>query len=137
MPKEPLRRLIVLLARKIKSDAENGFDGHGLSLFQYGVLKRVAGGSTTQNEVARAMGVRPPSLVPVIDWLENHRYVTRRPDSEDRRKVDLALTDQGKEILKKIPRPSSPAFEKAIRELGKANERQLVTLLEKLNDNIQ
>ncbi len=133
---EPLRHLIVVLARKIKSDAEKNFDGRGLSLFQYGVLKRAARGDSIQNDIAGAMGVKPPSLVPIIDWLDEHGYLVRKADATDRRKVILTVTKHGREILKKLPPPSAPAFEKAVRDLGEAKRRQLGKLLGELNEKI-
>jgi DNA-binding MarR family transcriptional regulator len=52
------------------------------------------------SRVCRRLDLEKGSLTPVIDGLIALELVTRERDREDRRKVNLALTGRGEELLK-------------------------------------
>jgi long-chain acyl-CoA synthetase len=70
-----------------------------LSLPQYRVLTLLADGSTASSVLARQLAVSPPSVTAVVDGLVGRGLVERRPDPEDRRRLTLLLTRDGKRIL--------------------------------------
>jgi MarR family transcriptional regulator for hemolysin len=53
------------------------------------------GPDTRQGELARAIGISEPSLVPTIQALVRAGFVLREPDKEDRRAWCLRLTEAG------------------------------------------
>jgi DNA-binding MarR family transcriptional regulator len=55
------------------------------------------------SDIARQMYLRPPTVVGIIDRLEKKGLVTRTRSKEDRRAVDLDLSDMGKEVVSKAP----------------------------------
>ena len=61
-----------------------------------GVLVLVKNGMT-QKEIADRIGVEAPSIVPIIDRLEEQKLVTRRPDAADRRNNLIFLTTKAEE----------------------------------------
>jgi DNA-binding MarR family transcriptional regulator len=67
-----------------------------LSVPQFRALMFIAKneGSSLQ-DVARHLGLRPPSTSKLIDVLERRALVTRRPSREDRRRITLGLTSSG------------------------------------------
>ena len=48
----------------------------------------------TQKELADRIGIEAPSIVPIIDRLEEQKMVVRRPDPDDRRNNLIFLTDK-------------------------------------------
>lgn len=54
-------------------------------------------------ELASRMYLRPATTVGIIDRLEGRGLVTRDRSKEDRRAVDIALTEAGKDVLAKAP----------------------------------
>jgi DNA-binding MarR family transcriptional regulator len=77
----------------------------GISGRQCAVL--VAAGEqapSSQHDVARRMGVDRTTMVALVDELEAKGLVERRPDSRDRRKNVVALTDSGRTTLEAATR---------------------------------
>jgi MarR family transcriptional regulator, transcriptional regulator for hemolysin len=48
----------------------------------------------TQKEIANRIGIEAPTIVPIIDKLEEQRIVIRKPDHNDRRNNLIFLTDE-------------------------------------------
>jgi long-chain acyl-CoA synthetase len=70
-----------------------------LSLPQYRVLALLADGSTASSVLARRLAVSPPTITAVVDGLVARGLVERRADPEDRRRLTLLLTRDGKRVL--------------------------------------
>lgn len=70
-----------------------------LSLPQYRVLGLLADGSTASSVLARQLAVSPPSVTAVVDGLVGRGLVERQADPEDRRRLTLLLTRDGKRLL--------------------------------------
>ncbi len=56
----------------------------------------------TQQELADAVGVRGPTLVRTLDWLESEGLIERRPGQVDRRSKLVHLTAKAAPVLEKI-----------------------------------
>ncbi len=70
-----------------------------LSLPQYRVLALLGDGSTASSVLARQLAVSPPTVTAVVDGLVARGLVERRADPEDRRRLTLLLTRDGKRVL--------------------------------------
>jgi long-chain acyl-CoA synthetase len=70
-----------------------------LSLPQYRVLALLGDGSTASSVLARQLAVSPPTVTAVVDGLVARALVERRADPEDRRRLTLLLTRDGKRVL--------------------------------------
>ena len=70
-----------------------------LSLPQYRVLALLGDGSTASSVLARQLAVSAPTVTAVVDGLVARGLVERRADPEDRRRLTLLLTRDGKRIL--------------------------------------
>ncbi|MGC4088244.1 MAG: MarR family transcriptional regulator [Polyangiaceae bacterium] len=55
-----------------------------------------------QVELAEAMGITPPSLVKLLDRLEEDGWVERQPEPQDRRAKRVSLTPKAREMVKVI-----------------------------------
>lgn len=88
-------RAISRLARQV----EHGLAPVGLSLQQYRALALLAEGPAGANRLAERLTVSPPSVTAVIDGLVARGLVSRAADPDDRRRLTLALTPAGAQLL--------------------------------------
>ncbi|KAB7738629.1 MarR family transcriptional regulator [Parvibaculum sedimenti] len=95
---------LLRVSRLWRREANAAVEEFGLSeattlpLVQLGRL----GGGVRQMELAAALGIEGPSLVPQLDALEKAKLVIRKPDPTDRRAKTLFLTARGEALLKKL-----------------------------------
>ncbi len=63
------------------------------------ILKLIlaSGGEMTQGELQEKLGTQPGSVSEIVSKLVNRGMLTREKDEEDKRKVVLRLTEQGRE----------------------------------------
>jgi len=86
----------------------------------------------TQVETSETFGVLPSRLVALLDALETRGLVRRARDAEDRRKVRLFLTDDGRKAARAIAALTEAMDEGLFRALGKDQRAMLAGLLSKL-----
>ena len=97
------------------------------------------------SDIAPKLGMEGTSLSRIIKTLENEKFIIRKPDKIDKRKVKLLLTQKGKEnkeLAKKIVRNFNSEIENKIGK-GKIEEfiktiNEIISLAEernKLNKN--
>ena len=70
-----------------------------------GFLQKHEGASLS--DVADHIGLQPPTMSKMIDALVARGLVERNTDQEDRRRVTLALSDQGRELWQKARRATN------------------------------
>lgn len=86
---QDLRAVFGVIKRKLREQAEVG----DLTPSQVSVLLRLEkDGPATASSLARAEGMRPQSIVPIIAALENAGLVAGAPDPEDGRQTILSVT---------------------------------------------
>jgi DNA-binding MarR family transcriptional regulator len=68
--------------------------------------------------------------------MEAAGFVTRRPDSTDRRRVLVALTPKGRTAADAVPRLLDAISEQALEGFTPAEREQLVLMLEQLASNL-
>jgi DNA-binding MarR family transcriptional regulator len=87
---QDLRTLLGKLKRRLREQAHSG----DLTPSQVSVLLRLEkDGPATASNLARAEGMRPQSIAPVIAALEGAGLVSGAPDPADGRQTLLSLTD--------------------------------------------
>ena len=75
--------------------------GHDLSVPQFRTLTFInRNPETSLSHLAEHLGLTLPSTSKLIDGLVNEKVIARRESSEDRRRLTLALTKSGEEILR-------------------------------------
>jgi DNA-binding MarR family transcriptional regulator len=86
---QDLRAVVGKLKRRLREQAQTG----DLTPSQVSVLLRLEqDGAATASSLARAEGMRPQSIVPIVAALENAGLVTGAPDPADGRQTILSLT---------------------------------------------
>ena len=73
-----------------------------LSLRQLSALTMIESEKTTLGDVARRLMVTPAVVTGLIDRLEKRGYVRRINSTDDRRRVLLALTDEGRSAAETV-----------------------------------
>lgn len=90
-------------------------------------------GRMTQKELTEQLGIRPGSASEIIKKLESAGLITRQSNSEDRRTVDIALTDAGRA---QAEASSSQNTKHTLFDvLSEEEKQQLLALLEKVSQD--
>jgi DNA-binding MarR family transcriptional regulator len=83
-----LRQWVTMRVQQASADRD-------LSLRQYAALHGIREGASSPGELARLWQVTPAALTGIVDRLERRGLVRRTPDPSDRRRLCLALTEEG------------------------------------------
>jgi len=84
--------------------SKNAEKATGLTGPQLWAVKLVANASSLKvSELARQMYLHPATVVGILDRLEAKGLVVRRRSTEDRRVVEISLTDAGSELVASSP----------------------------------
>jgi DNA-binding MarR family transcriptional regulator len=95
-----LREQIMEMARRLRREA--GSDEQTWSrLLLLGAIDRY-GDEATPTRLAAAEGLRSSNLAKSLKELEERKLITRIEATDDRRKVRVALTPEGKAMLKEV-----------------------------------
>jgi DNA-binding MarR family transcriptional regulator len=92
----------------------------------------------TPSELAEHEKVQPPSITRVIASLEERGLIQRMPHSTDRRQVVLSVTDQGRDVVRKLRQLREAWLARRLRELAPAERavlREALPILEKLSQS--
>lgn len=130
-----LRTTLGPLLRKLRQHSEQ----HDLTTAQIAVVIRLEkDGSATISSLARAEGMRPPSMSAVIAPLEEMGYVTKASDPNDGRKALLSLTPACKKALERERTARQDWLAQAIQQKLSPQEQKKVLsvmhLLARLNE---
>jgi MarR family transcriptional regulator, lower aerobic nicotinate degradation pathway regulator len=102
----------------------------GLTPASFGVLNLLAKrDAPIQQEIGKAMGIDPSTMVALLDGLEGAGLVTRRPHPDDRRAREVAITPKGRKALERGRKLNDEVEDEILRGLDKSERRQLVGLL--------
>jgi DNA-binding MarR family transcriptional regulator len=103
MPTQPRRpdlaAMLAPLVRDMMAAEQPVLDAHGLTMWGYVVLLALDRASMrSQAALAEAIGADKTRIIPTLDELQQHGYIERMPDPDDRRARLLAITDSGRSI---------------------------------------
>jgi MarR family 2-MHQ and catechol resistance regulon transcriptional repressor len=107
-PEETRRALdvhtkLVRAQESLKTVLRTALREDGLTGGQLGVLEALLHiGPMIQSELADKLLTSPSNLTTVIDNLERDGLVRRRRSTEDRRQVEVSLTDEGRELIEEV-----------------------------------
>lgn len=80
----------------IRATATENFD---ISVEQFHVLRHVRRGMCSVSELATAKNISRPAISQAVDILVHKKLLTRVQSTQDRRYVELALTNEGNALL--------------------------------------
>jgi len=135
-PKELLESTGYLLAR-LGSESRRRFVEalvrEELTLAAYSVLMLLGvEQGATQRRLGHVLGIDPRNLTPILDDLEDRRWITRGTHMYDRRRNAVMLTDYGRAKMTKLARVGERVEVEFLRPLSARQRKQLHALLKRL-----
>jgi DNA-binding MarR family transcriptional regulator len=113
-------------------------EAHGFSLIQYVMLAWLRDGIAINPKTFCALYRHDTGAVTrVIDQLAERGVLARARRSEDRRKIELDLTPQGRESIERLIPLAVEKLNIALADFSAAEFAELVRLLVKLNTTMQ
>ncbi|HUH96453.1 MAG TPA: MarR family transcriptional regulator [Anaerolineales bacterium] len=105
--------------------------GHDLSIPQFRTLTFIhRNPEVSLSHLAEHLGLTLPSTSKLVDGLVNQKIIARRESKEDRRRLTLALTRSGEEILR-LAREGTQDYLKEV--LGGLSADEVSTILRALD----
>ncbi len=136
-PRQTRRSLPMALLRARETVMQNFrpmLERHGVTEQQWRVIRVVAeAGSIDATEVASKASILAPSLTRIIKTLEQRKLLRRRRDDNDGRRVLLALTPAGEELLSNAIPESLAAHQSLERKIGAGKLGLLLDLLDEVS----
>ena len=130
--------LITEVGRQLRADFRPRVAHLGLTQAEWQTLARLARHQgLRQAQLAEILEIQPITLTRHIDKLAESGLVERRPDPDDRRAVQLFLTDAAKPIMKELWDAADNMFAKALAGISQARRDQLIETLLDIKANLQ
>jgi DNA-binding MarR family transcriptional regulator len=129
---------IVQVGERFVATVDQALRHHPLSRAGRGALAVLegAGQPLSPTTIAQRLIVTTASITSLLDTLERRGLVERRPDPEDRRKLLVAITDDGLALVDQFL-PEVVALQTAVMaQLSEPQRRQLVRLLATVRDGL-
>jgi DNA-binding MarR family transcriptional regulator len=82
--------------------------------------------------IARAIELKQATITVLLNQLEANGLVTRRRDTEDRRRVWVRLTDAGDKVLERSPDLLQSRFRAGFNRLESWEQSMIITALERI-----
>ncbi|MBB4711341.1 DNA-binding MarR family transcriptional regulator [Streptomyces luteogriseus] len=104
--------------------------GEDMRMWHHVVLSAVRDlAPVAQADLGRGIRLDPKDLVGVLNELQAAGLVVREPDSKDRRKNAVSLTEQGARLLKRCEKAARAANDELLAPLSAAEREQLMEML--------
>lgn len=119
-------RVTELNARKLAKRSE-------LTASQLLLMQHVARfGEALPSAIAKAIDLKQATVTVLVNKLEEAGLVTRRRDTEDRRRVWVELTEPGRAALRSSPDLLQNRFERGFESLEEWEQAMIIAILEKV-----
>ena len=119
-------RVTELNARKLADQSE-------LTASQFILMQHVArSGKALPSAIAKAIDLKQATVTVLVNKLEEASLVTRRRDTEDRRRVWIELTDLGRAALESSPDLLQNRFERGFESLEEWEQAMIIATLERV-----
>jgi len=129
---QALLEIVPRLNRWAEASVSRAAGEERLSLRQLSALTMIESEQTTLGDVARRLMVTPAVVTGLIDRLERRGYVRRVNSTDDRRRVLLALTDEGRAAAESVSSSLREEIASALSSFSPTELEQLDRSLAKL-----
>lgn len=121
-----IMRAVDLYSRRLVTD-------HGLSGPQLLCLRHLdAAGPTSTGRLASAVSLSPATVCGILDRLESRSLVVRERQTDDKRRVLVRLTSNGRQTARKAPPPLENGFLRQLEALPLAKQSEIDCVLKRL-----
>ena len=129
-----MRRVLLALTQ----DTDKRLEPHGLTHAQWGPLFMIRkSGSATVAELARELQIDPGAMTRLLDRLESKGLCKRLRSTDDRRVVNVALTEEGMKAADKVPVALAEVMNAHLAGFSKAEWQTLKGYLRRMLDNAE
>lgn len=127
-----------LLCELLTAAMEPSLARSGLSLGTFELLSSIhaSGNRATQIEIARRLGITPPSLSESVRSAVSRGLVEQHADSDDARRKILKLTPQGKKAMSAIVKGVNNAELEMIKGISEEQIYSAIETLTRVNRNL-
>jgi DNA-binding MarR family transcriptional regulator len=132
---------IAYLAREITRiytrNLQDAIAEHGILIGQYHFLRVLwEKDEITQRELANAVGMKESTTFTALAGMEKQGLLTRKRDSDDRRKMTVKLTDKGRRLESKLIPIAKAVNDRPLAGLDSEQLSDLKAKLETLRNNL-
>lgn len=121
-----IMRAVDIYSRKLAQD-------HGVTVPQLLCLIKLDElGALALKDLAAEVYLSPSTLVGIVDRLEQRGWLMRERSVRDRRKVRLSLTEDGRELVSRMPSPLQDTLSDSIEKLPELERATIALSLEKI-----
>ncbi|MEG0774224.1 MarR family transcriptional regulator [Clostridium sp.] len=85
------------------------------------------------SEISKNLSITSPSTTEFVKNLTNKGYIERHVNQNDKRVVEITLTDEGEKIVQELKKYFNSLFSGIIERLGREQSELLLELLSKVN----
>ena len=110
--------------------------GHDLTFSQFIAIKKLATGTAGVTDLARAADLNPGAMTRLLDKLEALGCVRREPHAQDRRALQIVLTDEGRALHARLKQRGDEVMDYAMRDLSPDERALLMSLLTRIRDSL-
>jgi len=137
----PTDHSIAYLAREITRiytrNLQDAIAEHGILIGQYHFLRVLwEKDEITQRELANAVGMKESTTFTALAGMEKQGLLTRKRDSDDRRKMTVKLTDKGRGLKSKLIPIAKAVNDRPLTGLAPEQVSDLKAKLETLRNNL-
>lgn len=131
--RESIGYLLKRSQRLMQENVEGLFADQGFTLQQWAVMMHIRDGmALTVADLCRELHHDSGAMTRLIDQLEQRELIERRRNSQDRRVIELSLTDKGSEVIVRLIGIVSDALNVALDGFTRDEVKLLQAMLHKL-----
>lgn len=113
-------------------------EGLEVSLPQFRLLRVLDElGEASATRCAQVLGIGGSSVTRLVDRLDASGHLVRRPDTGNRSAVVLALTEEGRRLVRKVEARRRRELGNALARLGPDERAQCIAALEQLHEVLE
>jgi DNA-binding MarR family transcriptional regulator len=132
---ETFADLLPIVSRELHNRAFPKIRAAGLTNAQFWILKWIAMyGPFTASDLAAYLGIRAPSVTPLVDGLEKRGLIRRVRSVKDRRVVSIRATAKGERLLKAAGEEVARLAKDATRGIAPAELATAASVLRRMAD---
>ena len=126
------------ISRRWRTRLDERLRQTGLTQARWIVLLQLSrGGEMSQRDLAERIGVEGPTLVRVLDKLEDQGLVARRACEDDRRVKRIDLTPAARPVLDEITRISTQLRQELLADVPGAEIERALQVLKIIGDRLE
>ncbi len=90
-----------------------------------------------QKDIAKGCHIEPASLSTILNGMERSGLIIRNMDRDNRRNVNIFMTDKGKKLCEHIGEEFISIEKKALTGFSKRDEKQLIEYMIRIYNNLE